>query len=227
MVDTVTLPLSALNGIPGVGGVEDVELELVEPQDIRDPIDDQVPTLDDIRAAVREEIDESLADGVLANVDTQLDIDVPGADAVADAVLDRLDVEPGLFGPLDDPLDEVIDRAVREGLEDLDVLDVDLGALAEDDLVDLPDVVEEVQRDIQALIDDVQAVGDDLAEIDPPAQDDIQTAVEAGIRAAVPAVDETDLFTDPVGYVRALLGQAIDQAVSESTEEQLDQFLED
>jgi len=155
MTRQVTIPLEWANNIPGVAGVDDVVLEVVEADDVVDPVVDEVPDKDDNREAADEAIDSALADGVLADVDETLNVDVPGAEAVADAVLDRLDLAPGLFGPIDDPFDEVIRRAVRSALEDLPELDVDLGALDGEDLIDLPDVVDDLIDDVDGLIDDV------------------------------------------------------------------------
>jgi len=116
------------------------QLELADEETIIDAIVGEVPTRSDIDETVREALQDSLADGVLDDIDGDLDLDIPGAEAVADAVLDRLDVEPGLFGPLEEPLDVVLQEAVRDGLEDLGELDVGLPDLDGEDLVDLPDV---------------------------------------------------------------------------------------
>ena len=145
MVQRVTIDLEWANSLPGVSGIDDITFDVPQVDDVVDGIDGTLPDEDDIR----EVVDEALQDidpADLVDIDlSQLDISDLTAEAVADAVLDRLDVEPGLFGPLDDPLDQVIDRAVREGLEALDQLDVDLGALEGEALLDVPDLLEGLQ----------------------------------------------------------------------------------
>jgi hypothetical protein len=185
MVQRVTIPLSALNEIIGVSGIEDVTFDVPQVDDIVDGIDGTLPDEADIREVVDEAL-ESIDPADLVDIDlSQLDIGDLTADAVADAVLDRLDIQPGLFGPLDDPLDQVIDRAVREGLEALDQLDVDLGALEGEALLDVPDLVRDLQDDVAALEDTLAAVESlpdelavpDTAELAADLADPLTTAV--------------------------------------------------
>ena len=193
MVQLVEIPLEWANNIPGVAGVEDARFQVPETDDLADAVDGTLPDEDDIRAVVDEALSE-IDPGDLVDVDlSQLDIGDLSADAVADAVLDRLDVEPGLFGPLSDPLDEVIDRAVREGLEALGELDVDLKALDADELLEIPGLVRDLQDDldnIQAALDAVQSPADAL---DIPTTDELLDGLEPALTAAV-----VDALPDPV-----------------------------
>jgi len=223
----VTIPLEWSNNIPGVSGVDDVELEVVEASDVIDPILDEVPTRSDIDETVREALQDSLADGVLDDIDGDLDLDIPGAEAVADAVLDRLDVEPGLFGPLEEPLDVVLQEAVRDGLEDLGELDVGLPDLDGEDLVDLPDVVDDLIDDVQDLIDDVGDLADEFDELEVPGLDDIRTEVEDGLRAVGPEVDGAGLFSEPVAFFEAVLEEVTDGLVSEEARQDLEDALQE
>jgi len=227
MTRQVTIPLEWANNIPGVSGVDDVDLEVVEADDVIDPILDEVPTRSDIDETVRSALQDALADGVLADVDETLDIDIPGAEAVADAVLDRLDVEPGLFGPLEEPLDVVLQEAVRDGLEDLGELDVGLPDLDGEDLVDLPDVVDDLIDDVQDLIDDVGDLADEFDELEVPGLDDIRTEVEDGLRAVGPEVDGAGLFSEPVAFFEAVVREAIDRQVSDEARQELEAVLEE
>jgi len=193
MVQLVEIPLEWANNIPGVAGVEDARFQVPETDDLQEAVDGTLPDEDDIRAVV----DEALADidpGDLVDLDLdQLDIGDLSADAVADAVLDRLDVDPGLFGPLSDPLDEVIDRAVREGLEALDQLDVDLGALDADALLELPGLVEDLQDDLDTIQETLDAVESPADALDVPTTSELRNNLEPALTAAV-----VDALPDPL-----------------------------
>jgi hypothetical protein len=230
MVRTVTFPLSALNNIPGVSGIEDVVLEVIEADDVTDPIIDEIPSLPDIEAEVRSALDDALADGVLADVDETLDIDIPGADVVADAVLDALDVEPGLFGPLEDPLDVVLQEAVRDGLEALGELDVDLGELGGEDLLDLPDVVDDLIDDVQELKDDVDGFVDDLEDVADDPEGFVRGVLEAVLAETVAAVLRVETGPDPdveAVVERAVVDQGLDPEepiLSQLIDQQIDRL---
>jgi len=193
MVQQVTVPLEWANSIPGVAGIEDVEFAIPETDDLADAVDGTLPS----EADIRDVIDEALADidpADLVDVDlSRLDIGDLTADAVADAVLDRLDVEPGLFGPLDDPLDQVIDRAVRQGLEALGQLDVDLSALEGEALLDVPDLVRDLQDDVRDLQDTLAAVEDLPETLDVPTAEELTDGLPDAVATAV-----VDALPDPL-----------------------------
>lgn len=227
MAREVTVPLEWANNIPGVSGVDDVDLELVEADDVIDPILDEVPTRSDIDETVRSALQDSLADGVIDDLDGTLDVDVPGAETVADAVLDRLDVEPGLFGPLEEPLDVVLQEAVRDGLEDLGDLDVGLPELDGEDLVDLPDVVDDLIDDVRDVADDLEDLADDVTDIDPPGLEAIRETVDEALAEAGPVVDGAALFSDPVAFVEAVLEEVTDGLVSDEARQELQDALDE
>jgi hypothetical protein len=225
MTRVFTIPLAWANNIPGVSGVEDVEIEVLEDDDVVEPTVDQVGTQEDTDRTVREAVSETLSDGVLDGEDGTLDLDIPGAEAVADAVLDRLDVEPGLFGPLNDPLDEVLREAVRDGLEDLGDLDVGLPDLDGEDLLDLPDVVEDLVDDVEGLIDDVADLADGIDEIEVPTLEDFRGEVDDALQGLGPEVDGTAFFDQPVAFVEALADELVDGLVSEEAQQDLQDSL--
>jgi hypothetical protein len=227
MARQITIPLEWANNIPGVSGVDDVDLELAEEETIIDDIVDRVGSQEDTDQTVREAVQDSLADGVLDDRDGTLDLDIPGADAVADAVLDRLDVEPGLFGPLEEPLDVVLQEAVRDGLEDLGDLDVGLPDLDGEDLVDLPDVVDDLIDDVQDLIDDVGDLADQIDELAENGLGDVGQTLEDRLLAVGPEVDGAGLFTEPVAFVEAVVREAIDRQVSEEARQELEAVLDE
>jgi len=227
MVQRVTIPLEWANNIPGVSGVEDVSFQVPEVGDLVEAVDGTLPDVEDIREVVREELDEAVArieDEVNVNVGNLEDL---AADQIADAVLDRLDVEPGLFGPLSDPLDEVIRRAVRDGLEELEELDVSIEALDVDGLQAAIDTVADLPDRIDAVQDDVQTAVSRLEEFEVPAVEDIQAAVTTALTEALEELPGGTLLTDPDQFVDDQVDRIADRLVSDEAEEDLRAILED
>jgi hypothetical protein len=227
MVQLVEIPLEWANNIPGVAGVEDARFQVPETDDLADAVDGTLPDEDDIRTVVDEAL-QNIDPGDLVDLDLdQLDIGDLSADAVADAVLDRLDVDPGLFGPLSDPLDEVIDRAVREGLEALDGLDVDLGALEAEELLDLPALVRDLQDDLDSIQEALDAVESQRDALDVPTTDELDdrltTAVTTAIEDALPDVLTQDLETT----AEKLVAHIEERLVDEELVAELEAVLED
>jgi hypothetical protein len=214
MVQLVEIPLEWANNIPGVSGVEDARFQVPEVEDITEGVEETLPDEDDIRNAVADEL-AGIDPEDLIDVDlSELDLDALGADAVADAILDRLDIEPGLFGPLTDPLDEVIDRAVQEGLEALGELDVDLKALDADELLEIPDLVRDLHDDVRDLEEALDAVESPADALDVPTTDELDdrltTAVTTAIEDALPDVLTQDLETTAEELVALIEDRLVD-----------------
>lgn len=227
MVQRITIPLSALNEIIGVSGIDDVSFDVPQVDDLEAAVDGTLPDEDDIRAVVDEALEE-IDPADLVDIDlSQLDIGDLTADAVADAVLDRLDIQPGLFGPLDDPLDQVIDRAVREGLEALDQLDVDLGALEGEALLDVPDLVRDLQDDVRDLQDTLAAVERLPDELDVPDTDelaaDLTDPLTAAVEDALPEPLTQDLETTAEELVALIEARLVDQELVDELEAVLEE----
>jgi hypothetical protein len=215
MVQLVEIPLEWANNIPGVSGVEDARFQVPEVEDITEGVEETLPDEDDIRNAVADEL-AGIDPEDLIDVDlSELDLDALGADAVADAILDRLDIEPGLFGPLTDPLDEVIDRAVQEGLEALGELDVDLKALDADELLEIPDLVRDLHDDVRDLEEALDAVESPADALDVPTTDELDdrltTAVTTAIEDALPDVLTQDLETTAEELVALIEERLVDE----------------
>jgi len=227
MVQTVTLPFSALNNLPGAGGFDDVQLELLEPSDIRQTLDQTLPDQSDVQQAAEDAIDVKIEDIAQAVTDNIGPIGTPAADAVADAVLDRLDITPGLFGPLSDPLDEVIKQAVTDALDQQGALDVDLTPSLPNDLLAVPQAVDDVQTtlsDIQAALSDLDTEPPDL---DIPTLQDIREEVGEELEDVLETLPGGTLLTDPQEFVETQIRDGIDAAVTDQTEQELDQLLQE
>jgi len=223
MVDRVEIPLSVLNNIPGPSGVEDVTFDIPQVSDLEEIVDDAVLGLEDVTDAVADEVDR-VVDDVIDGLESEIpDVDVPGADVVADAVLDRLDVDEGLFGPIEQPIDAVIRDAVLQGLEQLDGLDVDLGALGGEDLLDVPEVVEDVRQDVQDALDTLDRLEESVGDGPDLEFPDVEETVGDALDEIEPEVDGAGFFTDPVGFTTELLAQAVARAIGPETQAALDE----
>jgi|AKVG01.1.fsa_nt_gi molybdopterin converting factor small subunit len=227
MVQTVTLPLSALNAIPGVSGLDDVTFDIPQVSDIEGAVDDVVGELRDRVQDLRRELDEGL-DDVVEEVTDELDgledevaeavadevgdVPLPDEDDLTDAILDALDVDEGLFGPLDEPLDSVVENAVEDAVTGAADFGIDLTGLT-------------------GTVDDIQATVDDLTQgledLDTLGTDAVRRVVDDALDEVEPTVDDSGLFTDPVQFAVALATEAVDRAVDEDTQERLQAVLED
>jgi len=227
MVQRITIPLEWANNIPGVSGIEDVTFDVPQADDLVDGIDGTLPDEDDIREVVDEAL-ESIDPADLVDIDlSQLDVGDLTADAVADAVLDQLDIQPGLFGPLDDPLDQVIDRAVREGLEALGQLDVDLGALEGEALLDVPDLVRDLQDDVDSLQDTLTALEDLPDEVDIPDTADLAADLTDPLTTAVVDALPSPLTQDLETTAEELVALIEARLVSDEVVAELEAALEE
>jgi len=221
MVETVRIPLSVLNNIPGPTGVEDVTFDVPQVEDLEEIVDDAVLGLDDVTDAVADEVDR-VVDDVIDGIEDELpEVDVPGADVVADAVLDRLDVDEGLFGPIEEPLDAVIRDAVLQGLEQLDGLDVDLGALGGEDLLDVPEIVEDVRQDVQDALDTLDRLEESVGDGPQLEFPDVEQIVTDALAEVEPEVGGAGFFTDPVGFLANAALAALDEAIDDDLQQEL------
>jgi len=210
-----------LNNVPGVSNVDDVTFEVPQTDDLEEIVDDAVLSLDDVTDAVADEVDR-VVDNVIDRLESEIpDVDVPGADVVADAVLDRLDVDEGLFGPIEQPLDAVIREAVLQGLEELDALDVDLGALDGGDLLDVPEVIEDVQADVQDALDTLDRLEESVGDGPQIQFPDVEQIVTDALAEIEPAVDGVGFFSDPTSFVANAVLAALDEAIDDDVQQEL------
>jgi len=227
MVQTVTLELSALNAIPGVSGVEDVQFSIPEVSDLVAGVEDALPTGQDIREILRDEIPDLLRD---------VDIFDGELDQALQPIIDELD------GRLDDLVDDIqdeIDRAVADldvpGLEDIEVevggslfavnedfVDLLAAALDQADLVDVgqfPTVEEIVQP-----IEDVRA---DIEALDIPTAEEIADEAVDRVTDALQDLPGGGLLADPDQFIDDQIDRVTDGLVDEEVRQDLQDALEE
>jgi len=111
MPEQVDIPLSVLNVVPGVSGLEDVRFQVPTPEDQREIVRDELEQQPD--GIQDEDIDE-----IVNRVEEQAGID---GDAIGDALAAELpaeiqqtdiDIGGGIFGPTEDDIADAFDSAL-------------------------------------------------------------------------------------------------------------------
>jgi len=123
MAEDVDLPLSVLNALPTVSGVEDVSFQVPDPEDIGTVLEDEIPPV--VEQAFRDvDPEEILGDAIDAGQDPQ-----ELAEDLATELPEQLeqvdvDVEAGLFGPTEEDLEGIISGTLEpdEPIEGVDAL---------------------------------------------------------------------------------------------------------
>jgi len=230
MVDTVVIPLSPLNNIPGVGGINDVQFDIPQVDDIIDPL---LAPIDDVQDAIDDVLDE-IPDGqgivddindLLINQTQDLGVELANRalliDDIADGVVDDLgnisgNIEDIIRDELDDITidpgdvqlspDALADELVRELGDDVDIetsvnFESVFGALSSN----IAQAFEDQLSDVEDAID-----GLDVGDI--PGADTVADAVID----AVTALPGGDILADPDTFIDNQLDRVTDGLVDDS-----------
>jgi hypothetical protein len=163
MPQDVEIPLSALNNVPGVTGIEDVGFTVPTLDEIVDDITDELPVLEDIEDVVTQAIDD---------LDTTFGLTQDALDDIVDSVQD--DIQDGLDIPDLDPSSIADDIADQLDIPDIgDIPDVgqgldqavaDLEDVIQDTVPEADDIVTDVVNDLRADLDQLAPEVDNLAQ---------------------------------------------------------------
>lgn len=227
MVTVVEIPLSDLNRIPAVTGLEDVRFEVPELTDIEQAIDDLTPDLPDIRAEVDESIDNALAglefptideDQLVADIADAVDIDVDipdlDPDRLVDDVVDGLEARLDIDFPGTETLVEALVDGILQGLDDAIAFPVE-GSLFETE-VTLGELLAGALGDV-----DLEPVDQfpTLAEV----REEAETAVETVLDEVLPEWVTLDLEA----VADRLAGLIESRLVSEEVRQSLEDTIEE
>lgn len=168
MPQDVEIPLSALNNVPGVTGIEDVGFTVPTLDEIVDDITDELPVLEDIEDVVTQAIDD---------LDTTFGLTQDALDDIVDSVQE--DIQDGLDIPDLDPASIADDIA--------DQLDIPTGG-------DIPDIGEGIDQAIGDLGEDIQGIDDLISEQLNQAVDELEDVIQDTVPAAEDIV--TDVVDD-------------------------------
>jgi len=234
MVETVVIPLSALNNFPGISEVEDVEFDVPQLDEIVADVEDALPDLDSIEDAVDrnvpdiDEIVEDVVEGVEEAID---DIDVPGIDEdqLVEDVVDGIEIDlPDSFPTVQDIVDGVVSE-LEGGIEATGIDPEEIGqAIAaevedvtvEEPAVSIDGVFGPLTQDIVRAFNEVLGARLDEEGIDLPSVEDVRTAVREEVEEVLETVPGSDLLFDPDQFVDDQIARLTDGLVSDETRQE-------
>jgi tetrahydromethanopterin S-methyltransferase subunit G len=241
VVQTVTIPLSWANNIPGVSGVEDVTFDVPQVSDIEDAVDRLTPDLDDIGERVdfvtldipdiQDRLDDLLEDIEAAVDDVTVDLgDVTDEirQEVEEALADLdLDV-PGQVGDLLGDIDQAI-SGIQVDIEQLD--DRIVEQLPEDispgPLVEFESIFGALRDDIVAgLTEAIQQLLDQDGQSLPDVPD-VRTAVSEEVLSLLEDLPGGDLLTDPEQFIDDQIQRVTGGLVDDGPRQELQDVLEE
>jgi len=205
MVQEVSIPLEWANNIPGVSGVQDVDFDVPDPEDIVEPIVAEIPTVADIATAVADELAD-LSEEIAEEIDIDIpDIDFPEVEVFAQEFIEALTDLEGFFGPVEGDFQ----RALQDVLGDPDL------------------ALEGLDLDFSPLQEAIEGLQADIEEFEVPDLGDIQDAAEDAVRAVLDDVPGGDILLDPDGFIDRQIDRVTDGLVSEEARTNLRESVED
>jgi hypothetical protein len=199
-----TLPLAWANNIPGVSGIDDWTICIPTVPGIVNAIDNTLPSLDEIREAASEEIEEAIED-------------IPAP---------VVEVDEGLFGDTLDNLGEIVENAIEENIPELPDVEETLQDIQDgiDQVVeDVVDDLSEPIEDAQEAIDDVQ---EDIEELDPL---DGKGPVEFFLDLLEDAVEDApgiNILLNPAEFIDNQIDRVTDGLVDQEDVEELQETID-
>lgn len=247
-MSTVTLPFSALNNIPGVSGIEDVELPAPPPVEIADEIFERLNDEVDLRADVIQQFEDDsngwsdvlgqgledalfrtvrgnrqpsdLLDEIAGEIAGEVDISGVTSEDIVEAVLEALDVDDG---------DIVLEIEGSLFATESDLVDLLIEAIEESDvsggngsIIDIGEILDPIDD----VLDAVDGLRDDVQGLEFPDEDvlvgSIDTAVENALedQLDLDILDNLEELADPL--VDALVERLVSEEASESLQDTLD-----
>jgi len=193
MAEDVDLPLSVLNALPGVSGVEDVGFQVPDPEDIGTALEEEIPPV--VKDALRDvDPEEIIGDAIDAGQDPQ-----ELAEDLATELPEQLeqvdvDIEAGLFGPTEEDLEGIIS-----------------GTLEPDEPIEGVDALSNGQ------LQEIVATGEPKAGVGPEEARDALTERSQVVTGEAPEPEESPFnisSLNPLGAIQEL-ARAIEEAVTD------------
>lgn len=240
MARTVTFPFSVLNALPGVSGVDDVEVTFITLPDLQEQNED---IQEDIRAAEdrlrtdlvdRIQIEAGETREAIEDLEVNGDPEGPGL---------TIDVN-GIFGPLKEDLQAALRLLVEDVEEDLEDLEAGqdeiLAALGVEDAPDDPPETDDTQTggggggvpgddlagDVASGAGDLLGEGadtvGDAVNANVPSLDEIASVVSEAVLGALRDLPGFDLLEDPEAFIDAQIDRLTSGLVSPGKVEALE-----
>jgi len=247
--EEVTIPLSVLNNAPFLNGVDDVEFDVPQLDDIREEIDGTLPDLSDIQDGVQDVLIDVLDGNAFVDpADLQIVEDI--GDEIEDR-LDFADLDPGEFTEdiLQELRDEIPDLDLDPGviadavIEQIDLtpgsaVDVDIdgvfGPLSEDiqggfqtALQDLVGPLGDLPEDVDNLAQGIQDLRDRLNQLGPGDDGPAFPDIGEELQDAFGELPGSDLVTDPTAFVDDVVDEVLDRLGADEAARILDEGREE
>lgn len=245
------LPLSVLNNIPAVSGVDDVELEIPQADEVADALEDVVLDPDDIQDVLEGDILEGIADATPVDEIAQAVVDlvspvvnnarddiIDSISAEVTAALSDIEIEVDDINVDEDELADEITDQLETGPEGEVIVNFEsvFGALSQDikdgfafALEDIIGSTDDLPEGDDTLTSSVGGIADTLSDFDPdvdvPGVDDIVD----GLLGELEDLPGFELLTDPVEFAEFVLDELadglVDDEVLQETQDTIDEVL--
>jgi len=188
---------------------------------------DDIPTVEEIVEEIEIPTAADLAD------------EVPGTQDIAETVVQAIEFPeipqpPSVQEIADEAEEEIVSplegflsaqtQALRTEIDDVVG---DIGDDLADDFDSLGQAVQGAVDDIAGVQEDVETVLDDLGTALDRLPEDFQQAVQNGLEAGEPTVDDVGLFSDPVGFFGAALSQGFEAQADDGRLEEIEDRLQE
>lgn len=204
MVQSVFIEFSVLNALPGVSGVEDVEFDVPEVRDIRQLVENIVPTVGELADEIEERVRDLLDD---LELDPEIDlgtIEFPAVDLLAEELVEELTGLDGFFGPVQDDFEDAL----------------------EDVLGSLPAEIDSIGEALTLLAEGIESLQTTLDELEVPTIEEIEATVTAAVTDALEETLPDWLGLSLEEFVDELFDRLADRLVSEEAVNNLASALE-
>jgi gas vesicle protein len=251
-LDTITAELTALD-VPTADDISDAVDEVLDDledrvgqlgDDIESEFNDIEQDVDDLTTELSDQIEteidnvESTVRTRLQNLQEEVAEDVGEITTAIDDLRGRLtedidqlgtDITSGLDEAqtaIETTIDQTVDSAVSTIDSSLDTVQSELQSTIDGLQDEVTGLIADLTEDVDGLITDVTQVGEDLTGLIEDIPDIVEDGATRALEEIEPELNDSGLFTDPVGFavgfVQAASDEIVDPEVSQDLQETLD-----
>jgi hypothetical protein len=251
MATTVVIPLDALNNIPGISGVAEVNFTVLDFDDAVDATVDAIANSDVVENAVEFALDQfflgdfpfddfqdliqdDIREPIILGVEFAIDDAIPDiAQAVAEETIDPGDIsldpgdiqlDPGEIA--DDILDQIDDFDVQQGGISFESV---FGATQQSITQGFELALEDQLGPLDDLPDALEDLGDLLADLEALFDPTVDSDLELPLESALDGLPGGTLLTDPDTFIDAQIDRVtnglVDDDVFDETQQAIDEVL--
>jgi gas vesicle protein len=252
-LDTITEELTALD-IPTADDISDSVDEVLGDLEDRvtqlgDNIDDEFDDIEqdvdqlttDLSRQIETEIDdvESTVRTRLQTLQEEVAEDVGEITTSIDDLRGRLtedidqlgtDITSGLNEAqtaIESSVDDTVETAVSTLDSSIDTVQSELQSTIDGLQDEVTDLIDDLTEDVDSLIDDVTQVGEDLTGLIEDIPDIVEDGATRALEEIEPELNDSGLFTDPVGFAIGFVQEASDEIVDPEVSQDLQDTIDD